>query len=172
MGVLDPDLYTGFLLDADVLIDYCEADRAIFQLIRTHVGPVCVLTVVLVGEVRQLDGYDVGALGITLVEPEMDQINRAVNWQAPALSFGDRLGLLVARDSGYICVTNDRKLRRECTREGVPVRWGLEMLVDLVSSGAVSAHQAAQWARTIHRTNPYITATVLANFLQKIGLPP
>lgn len=171
MGVVDPIAHAGFLLDADVLIDYCEADRAIFRFIRTHLGPVHVLSVVL-GEVRQLDGYDVGALGLTLVEPGIDQMYRALDWQTPALSFQDRLGLIVARDHGYICVTNDGKLRRECRRQGVRVRWGLEMLITLVDAGAVSPHQAAAWAHTIRMTNPRITDEVLASFLQKIRLPP
>ena len=86
------------------------------------------------------------------------------------LSFHDHLCLLLARDNGWTCVTNDGRLRRECAAEKVPVLWGLETVALLVDAGVLTAKAAEEIGRAIQRANlRFITDQVIKNFLGRIG---
>lgn len=156
------------LFDANVLIDLYDADSSIFRVISGSVGPVHVVLPVF-EEVEQIDEADAEALGITLVEPELAQFVAAAKLSR-RLSAEDRVCLIVARDEGWTCVTNDRALRRECDAASVEVIWGLDLLALAVEAGGLSAPDAASLARTIAENNPtHITAAVLERFLRPIG---
>ena len=105
-------LPSGFLiLDANVLIDYCATDRSILTLISRHVGQIHV-PVELLEEVKALDESECDRLGLHVFEPELEQL-AAAGKRRPGLSYYDHLCLLVAKQGGWTCVTNDGKLRRD-----------------------------------------------------------
>ncbi len=166
-------LRTGLLImDANVLIDLCEADRTAIRLISDHVGQVHVPLPVLREEVDQIDEAEYADLGIIAVEPPLQTATNAAARRA-GLSFHDHLCLLLARDNGWTCVTNDGRLRRECAAEKVPVLWGLETVALLVDGGVLTAKAAEEVGRAIQRANPrFITDEVIAGFLGRIGLSP
>lgn len=163
-----PSRRAGFLiLDANVLIDYCAVDRTVLTLISRHVGQVFVPGTIL-EEVKGLDQSECDRLGLRVFEPGLDLL-AAAGRRRPGLSYYDHLCLLVAKQGGWICVTNDGKLRRECRAESVPVLWGLEPMVMLVGTGHLSASEAIRVAAAIHVENPlYITTDVLKRFRRKI----
>ena len=66
----------------------------------------------------------------------------AAGRRRPGLSYYDHLCLLVAKQGGWTCVTNDGKFRRDCMAEKVPVLWGLEPMVELVAGGHLNAAEA------------------------------
>src|SRR5712691_10948386 len=104
---------TGLLImDASVLIDLCEADRTLIRIISDHVGQVHVPLPVLREEVEQIDESEYTELGIVPVDPPLQTAIDAAGRRA-GLSFHDHLCLLLARDNGWTCVTNDGRLRRE-----------------------------------------------------------
>jgi len=157
------------LMDANVVIDLCEADPTVIALVSEHIGRVHIPLPVLLEEVEQVRKEDWTSLGIVAVDPPLKTALVAAARRA-GLSFHDRLCLLLARDNGWTCVTNDIRLRRECQSDGVPVLWGLELLAMLVERDVLTATAAAQLGRAIHRTNPrFITAQVLERFLGRIG---
>jgi len=86
------------------------------------------------------------------------------------LSFQDRICLLVAKEGGFTCVSNDRRLRMSCEAEGVPVLWGLELLVELVAARAIPAEAARDIAARIVSANRRMDPNVYARFLKRIGL--
>jgi predicted nucleic acid-binding protein len=163
-------LAPGFLiLDANVLIDYCATDRSILTLISRHVGQIHV-PVELLGEVKALDESECDRLGLHVFEPEFEQL-AAAGRRRPGLSYCDHLCLLVAKEGGWTCVTNDGKLRRECAVEKVPVLWGLEPMIDLVGAGFITVAEARKVALAIQKENPlYITAAVIKKFVQRIEM--
>lgn len=155
------------ILDANVLIDFAGSELGILTLAARHLGPVCV-TRPLLREVEQLDQTTCEKIGIIVIETTLDQLLEAASGRGP-LSFEDRLCLAVARDEGAFCVTNDRRLRSECARCGVEVRWGLELMLELVEHGHLSARRAVRVARTIHEENPFhITTAIVARFEARI----
>jgi predicted nucleic acid-binding protein len=158
----------GFLiLDANVLIDYCATERNILTLISRHVGQVHV-PAELLEEVKGLDESECDRLGLRVFEPELDMLV-AAGKRRPGLSYYDHLCLLVAKQGGWTCVTNDGKLRRDCAAENVPVLWGLEPMIELVASEHLSESEARRVATEIHKENRlYITAGVLKTFIQKV----
>ncbi len=161
----------GFLImDASVLIDFCEADRTVLALVSKHVGQIYVPLPILREEVDQLSEEDWPALGITPVEPPFETAALAAQ-RRPGLSFYDTLCLLLARDNRWTCVTNDGRLRRECAREGIPTLWGLETLALVVEVRALPTADGAKLGHAMHRANPlYITERILEGFLRRIGL--
>ncbi|MGQ0503947.1 MAG: PIN domain-containing protein [Myxococcaceae bacterium] len=157
-------------MDANVLIDLCEADRTVIRLISDHVGQVHVPLPILREEVRDIEEAEYGDLGIVPVDPPLALATSAAVRRA-GLSFYDHLCLLLAQENGWTCVTNDGRLRRECTTEKVPVLWGLETVALLVEDGALTPLSAQEIAKAIQRSNPrYITEAVMNRFLQRIGI--
>lgn len=159
---------TLFIVDACVLIDFAKTDASLLRLIGDHVGPIHVPAPVL-AEVKQLDASTATSLGLRIVDPDLDTAARAATLGG-ALSFEDRLCVIMAKASGWTCVSNDSRLRQTCVREGVPTLWGLELLLQLVGAGGLPKDQAEEAAMAIHCSNPrYVTKKVLQLFTQKLG---
>lgn len=155
------------ILDADVLIDYANSELRVLGLAARHLGPVHIAKPLL-AEVEQLSESDCAALGLNLVEPTLEQLLEAGSQRGP-LSFADRLCLILARDQGFICVSNDRRLRKECSTEGIRVLWGLELMVELVRLDRLHADKALRIAKAIHESNPrHISPGIIARFEQRI----
>ena len=133
------------------------------KLIGQHVGPVAVLSPVL-EEVRAVTRADCARLSITVVEVATSGLLRAGRADS-SVSFNDRLCFVVCDEESWTCVTNDRALRRLCRRHGVQTRFGLELMVDLVASAAITAKQAMAVAYKMHESNPlHINERVIARF--------
>jgi len=157
------------LMDANVLIDFCDSDRTVIPLISKHVGRVHVPMPILLEEVEQFKDFDWTELGIVGAEPSLDLVTQAAQRRA-GLSFHDHLCLLLARDNGWTCVTNDGRLRRECGAEDVAILWGLEVVALLVETGGLAISAAETVGRAIRAANPrFITAQVLDRFLKRIA---
>lgn len=157
------------IMDACILIDFLHADRTVLQLVARYVGPVHVVSPV-VEEVRDIDGQEeLIELGISVIEPEIEDAYAAAGG-AGALSFQDRLCLLTAKRRGMTCVTNDTSLRRQCSNEGIPLLWGLELLLELHAAGGIPRHIAEDIAKAIHEANPrHITPTIFKQFQSKLS---
>ncbi len=157
------------LADANVIIDFCKAERSMLTLISTHIGRIHVLTPVAADEVVHLVEHEYAELGMVLVEPELGHLLAAGQKQG-RLSFNDRLCLIVARERGWTCLTNDVPLRRECEAQGVLVMWGLESLALLVENNKLAPGDAKAVATQIHFVNPlHINEAVIDRFLRRIG---
>ena len=157
-----------FIADANVLIDYAKTSPAILGLVAQHVGPVYVAADVL-EEVDQLDVAQCLAIGLKIVDGNLAQLTEASKRGGP-LSFEDKLCLVLARDNGWACLSNDGPLREACKAQGVPVVWGLEIMLALVEGKHLTAAAAIQAARAIHVVNRmFITTEVLAAFQKKVA---
>jgi len=159
------------LADADVLIDYRDSDLQVLALVAEHVAELAVLAPVL-EEVRGVTAARCRGLGIGVVEVETERMLRATELES-SVSFNDRLCLVACLEEGWTCVTNDGALRRLCGRHGVETRYGLGLMVDLVTAGALGARQAVAIARRIQAANPlHINDRVLARFLAALAERP
>ena len=142
------------LLDADVLIDYLKANLSVLALASRHIGKAHVLSTVLQYEVDGLDAEDCEQRGIEVVEPDLEQLSEASLLHG-SLSFNDYLCLIIASRRGFVCVTNDKALRKACERDGVSTLWGLEVMLELVRNQAMKVEDAIQIAEMISKNNPY-----------------
>ena len=154
---------TVLLADADVLIDYRDSALEILELVVHHIGRVVVLAPVL-DEVQGLAGGKCAQLGIEVIAAETERLVQASEVES-RVSFNDRLCLVACREEGWTCVTNDRALRRLCEVHGVPTRFGLSLMVDLVTARVITRRRALAVARQIQKSNPlHINESVLARF--------
>lgn len=153
---------TGLVGDACVLIDFADANEPVLGLIARHVARVIVPTPVL-AEVGSLDELKCAALGLEVLEPTLDQLREAAVAH-PKLSFADKTCLIVARDGGFTCLTNDGPLGDECAAKAVPVVRGLRPLLVLVECGALSVTTAVGTVELIAESNPYITPAIVQDF--------
>jgi len=156
------------ILDACVLIDYVKADRFVLELAVKHIGRICV-PMTIVDEVEDIEGpEDLQELGIEIFEPELEDALDAASRKGP-LSMQDWICFLSAKRWGCVCVTSDKRLRRQCEEEKVPVMWGLEILAKLVDSNGISAEGAMDVATKIHNLNPkFITDGILRRLAEKL----
>lgn len=155
------------LADADVLIDYRESDLTVLDLVVRHVGRVAVVPSVL-EEVRGVTVAQCARLGIEVIEVTTDRMLQAAEVES-SVSFNDRLCLVVCREEGWTCVTNDGALRRLCKRHGVETRFGLGLMVDLVAAGVLARRRAVSVARRMQIANPlHINDRVLTRFLDAL----
>ena len=153
-------------LDASVLIDFCDGDRGLIGLIAARIGPIAVPTPVL-GEVGALDESGCQELGLQLLEPTFGQMSEAANGGG-ALSFYDWLCVIVSRDAGWTCVTNDGALLRTCREQGVSTMRGLRPVLMIVEAGAIDHHRAVAFVRVVRQANPYINAEVVSAFVREL----
>lgn len=155
------------VLDANILIDYVQTDPLVLKLLSHHIGQLAVLDYVL-AEVNQLDESDCSELGIKVIEVDTQDLIAAGS-PRKGLSFQDSLCLVVCGRYSLACITNDGKLRRECSKEGIAVFWGLELMTILVRNGHLTKNQAQKIVLEMHQNNPYITAKVVQDFLDGIA---
>jgi len=162
-----PGRWPPLLIDANVLIDFADSDVTVLRLVVRHLAPVSVLRPVL-REVTQLDATDCDRLDLSLFEPSVEQLLEA-GARRRSLSFFDRLCLIVSRDQGWACVTNDTVLRKECATEGVRTVWGLELLVGLVGARHLGNRSALTIATAIHHNNPrHISRAILSRLAERL----
>ena len=140
-------------MDANVIIDYARADalEQIFPKLREYVGEVCIVEAVF-NEVEEIDHKQCKKLGIKVLKSTFEQTKRA-NKKMYGLSLQDRLCLWMAVDSGCICVSNDRDLRKACEDHGVEILWGLEIMKELVKTKGLSVSDAIMIAERIRKEN-------------------
>ncbi|MFN8630065.1 MAG: hypothetical protein U0838_06975 [Chloroflexota bacterium] len=158
------DRPTGLVGDASALIDLLDANESVITLIVEHVAPIILPTPVL-AEISQLDDLRCTALGLTVLEPTLDQLAEAAD-EHPALSFADQVCLIVARDNGWVCFTSDGPLGTECLARHVPTMRGLRPLIVLVECGALSPAAAIATVERIAQKNRYITAAIVGEFVE------
>jgi hypothetical protein len=155
------------ILDACVLIDYCESDVSVLQAIARCIGPIHVAQPVF-DEVDQLDAQKAENLGLRVVIPELEDALAAAS-SSGALSFQDQLCLRIAKRNGWTCVSNDKRLRAECAANGVSVYWGLELIVLTVEAGGLSPKHAERVGTAIADGNRQIGGVVLTRFIARIA---
>jgi hypothetical protein len=148
--------------DASVLIDIADANEAVLALIVQHVARVIIPTPAL-AEVDSLDELKCAALGLEVIEPTLDQLREAAI-PHPALSFADKVCLIVTRDAGATCWTNDGPLGDECEAVGLPRMRGLRPLLALVESGVLPLAVAVGTVELISANNSYITPAIVQEF--------
>ena len=154
------------LADANVLIDFRDADLSVLSLVATHLGPLRVVHAVL-EEVNDFDEARAVSLGMEVVDVPTELLLEVATLPHH-LRRADRLCNLVCRDNDWICLTNDRHLRTLCDANSVRLRWGLELMIDLVDCGALSRDEAIPIAETMAANNPAI-AKVLARFTASLS---
>lgn len=158
----------GFVTDANVLIDYCNAELSILALSARVLGPIYVPVQVL-AKVNQIDRSGCDHIGLTPFEPSTEQLLEA-GQGSPRLAFDDRVCLIVCRDNHWACLTNDKALRRACAEAGIQIIWGLELMVQLVGRGCLHPVDALHVAGRIHTTNPaFVDRSILQAFTKKIS---
>lgn len=156
-----------FIADANVLIDYVQTSPDILGMVSKFAGPVHIEAAIL-DEVKQLDLEKCKAIGLIVVHANLTQFVQA-SARGGALSFEDKLCLIMARDNGWTCLSNDGPLRSACVAQGVKVVWGLEIMVTLVSKRYLHPQRAIEVAKSIQAVNPiYITKGIIDNFCRKI----
>jgi hypothetical protein len=150
------------ICDANVLIDYVDADEDVIRELVKYWGTVYVPTRILY-EVKKLPIGRAEGLGLTVIETPL------ILPSAPGLSGPDRACLHFVISEGWTCIANDTLLRRECRRQGGRVVWGLEMLLKLVSAGQITKARAKGIAERIGVFNPEITGKLIAEFVDKLA---
>jgi rRNA-processing protein FCF1 len=148
---------TVCICDANVLIDFIEADEDILHELTLYWTKVYVPTRVL-HEVKELSPERAEALGLHIIETPIELVASA------GLSGPDCACLHFVLTEGWTCITNDKLLRRACQREGGTVVWGLEMLLILVKAGQITAARAGGVAEKVSVLNPEITPFILDTF--------
>lgn len=160
----------GFLIiDAVALIDFRDSDPTILKLISSNLGQLHVATLVL-DEVKSFDESDCAKYGVIVIEPSFEQLESAISKQSQlkTLSLPDLICLILAKENGWTCITNDKRLRRECQNEGIKILWGLEALVILAENKVLSVKEAKEIARNICKINIYLTESILNRFYERI----
>lgn len=158
------------ILDANVLIDFCTTDPTLLALVDQHVGRVHIASPVL-ANVEQMDVALVERLGLAVKDPPLDlAVEAAARARGSPLAFDDWICLLMAQANGWTCVTNDKRLRKECETRGLAILWGLELVVALVEEDALTPEAAEKAAWEIHKTNPrFVPQSVVERFVVKVA---
>lgn len=164
----------GILLaDANILIDLVDADALclIGELVRTGLAAVYVPRIIYDEVAEMITELQVAALGIVILPVERALVARAAAYPDKSLSAPDRTLIVTAQERGYSVWTNDRRLRQNCSAQGVATLWEFEALLPLVERDYFSADELLAIARRVEEANPFLTgiASRLGERLMKKG---
>jgi rRNA-processing protein FCF1 len=152
-----------FIVDANVLIDYCDSDLNMLSLVSQKVSAIHVSRSTL-NKIGQLSEAQADKYNLVIQTPDLKTALEASK-ERGRLAKDDRETLLLAKEHGWTCITNDKALRRECEKDGVKVLWGLEPMKILIKQKLITSAKAIKIARLIRLNNSaYITQEILAKF--------
>jgi len=156
------------LLDSCVVIDYLKTDRELFKLISEYIGDVYIADE-MIPEIKEVYGDGVLVeLGLKFSEVDQEDLGMAaILAEKGALSDNDHICLLTAKRNGFVCVTNDSKLHRECELKNVTTMWGLQLLLRLYEVGGIDQERTRKIGTRICE-NPWISKEVCQRFLQRL----
>lgn len=156
-----------FIVDANVLIDYCESDLRMLSLLSDKLGTVHIARSTF-DKVKQLTVAAAKKHHFTIVTPDLETAVAASKERGP-LAYDDRETLMLAKLHGWVCITNDKPLRRECEMEKVLCLWGLEPMKSLVEHSLIKPAEAIATAKRIQSANPaFITEDIILRFEEQI----
>ncbi|APE06894.1 MAG: hypothetical protein CL600_15205 [Alteromonas sp.] len=157
------------ITDANVLIDYADADIMMLALYSEKIERVVIPSVIL-GEVEQLSHDDCLQYGFDVVEEDLEVLFEASNAQHGPLSFQDKVCLYLAKSIGDItCITNEKALLKFCEEDNIPTKRGLKLLLELAEQGFISKDEAIGTVYAIHECNPlHIHQGVVEDFIRLI----
>lgn len=159
---------SAVVIDADILIDFLRADRKVLRLLATKLWTIYVPTEIL-AEVDDLDAELAESLGLVVYEPSFEEYVEATTVHGGRLSTRDRLCLIISRNHGWACLSNDRQLGKECSRSGIPVFRSLKTLELLYRAGRLDFQRAERVAGALHAANPrFIPMALVREFLDSI----
>ena len=105
-----------------------------------------------------------------VVIPHIEDAFRASSMTG-ATSFYDNICMLTAKRHGFTCVTNDKRLRNLCKRNGVSILCGLELIARVHKAGGMPYENALTLAQAIRAANPtHITTRLLSRFRELLEL--
>jgi len=159
----------GLILDADVTIDYVKIDRSIISLAADHIGDLSISEITL-QEVKDIGEDELIKLGGSIIRPSLDQLREAarISQDNPRLSFQDSQCFVIAKDHGWVCVTNEKPLGKYCREHGVQTMRGLRLMIDLVQKGMLKKNKAVGIANDIATINKFITEKIIRDFKSKL----
>jgi predicted nucleic acid-binding protein len=163
-----PEQPPGFVIDANVLIDYADSEPSILTLFSKNIGTIHIIPDVL-EKVEQLNMKECCRLGLVIAEPTLEQYLEAGK-KIPGLAFDDTLCLILARDNHWTLISTDKALRSACKKVGVPLLWGLELMLPLVEKNLLIDSIALKTAAHIHSVNPkFVHQQILEHFIKKVS---
>jgi rRNA-processing protein FCF1 len=155
------------ITDANILIDYCNVNKNILKIFAS-VYEVYVPLPVL-AEVNNLTEKEAPRLGIKLLDTSFENITMAMSLDIKC-SLEDKICFITAKNDGYICATNDNKLRNECVRADIEVLWGLEIMLILVKNKHLSKKEAIETAEMIGVRNKQISKNIIEEFVRLLKI--
>ncbi|MDP3156520.1 MAG: hypothetical protein Q8N23_27865 [Archangium sp.] len=162
-----------YIADANVLIDFLNADLKVLGLVSEFIGPVLVLRVILRDEVDGLTLAGCAKAGLQVVDSSVETLIQAARHESTGrlLSFYDWLVLLEAKERGGACLTNDGALIKACRSHGIDAVRGLAPLLQLVSLGKFRKKEALELVEKMAAKNSYLRK-VVPEFVKKLGALP
>ncbi|MCC2606794.1 hypothetical protein [Planctobacterium marinum] len=155
------------ITDANVLIDYADADITMLALYSEKIERVIIPSVIL-DEVDQLTHDDCLQYGFEIIDEELEILSEASNAQHGPLSFQDKVCLYLAKSIGGVtCITNEKALLKFCEEDNIPTKRGLRLLLELAEHSHISRDDAIGMVYAINEYNPlHIHQGVIDDFIQ------
>lgn len=151
------------ICDANILIDYLNGEIDVLRCLCEYSD--FIVPDVILDEVNQLSQVDAESIGIKVLECPLDVLAKAEN-QLSGCSFQDTVCFLLAKGNGWVCATNDKKLRNECINNNIEVVRGLRLLIELVENKVISRKKAISTAKKIAKSNREITDMIIGEFIE------
>jgi len=155
------------ITDANILIDYTDSNIKILRYLSDMLDGKLYVPAPVLEEVSQLSKEVAEGLGLIVFDPDIEIMTHAALYHG-GLSFQDNLCILSAKQNGWICATNDKKLRKECSSNKVKTIWGLQIMLFLIEDSCLDKNTAIETAHKISENNREITSKLLKDFEAKV----
>ncbi len=121
----------------------------------------------VLAEWPSLDLGRCAVIGLTIVDETEEQLAQIIEPRG-GLSLADRAALTVARDGGYVLVTNDRALYGVAGAEGIGRMWGPELVAILVEGGHLERRLAFSAVKAMRVGKSGSTQSMTQHFVRKV----
>lgn len=156
-----------FLLDSCIVIDIGHTDPQILDLLPL-LGPTHFLND-LKKEADVFKWLDPKEIRLEYLDADFEDIAFANEYvHQTGLSKQDLLCLRTAARHGWTVITNDKTLRNECLREGIPTQYEFYLIFELVKAGILTKAEAGIFIRSVCQSNQRISKTVKQEALNKL----
>lgn len=158
------------VIDANVLIDFLDTEENLLHLYSKHISTLVTPEQVF-DEVKQLSESKSEQLLIQIPTATDEQVNKALDLYLTNRrnTFPDYLCYIFARDLQSPLITNDTRLSKYCSLEGIEVIRGLRVILILFENSLLDEKNSMKYAKEMIESNKWLKEILFDEFVIELG---
>lgn len=156
------------VVDANVLIDLAEIDA--LQLLNSVFSHVSIPESIVQFELKTIDLTQIRYSASNICTKKGYKLFTELGKHYRGLSEFDRTLLSIAIENGFLCVTNEKPLRKVCNEYQIKYTGTLGILGCCYEVGIIAVEELAQFVDKLEASSCYLHSDLVKQFRDEFGL--